>query len=279
MLRCELALEEGRPKDAYEDVERALAQAAGTDDESATPEICALGIRALADQLAEARLQRRRFDEDKARLLAAQLMEEAQLLVDAPRQRGGQAVPQAEAFALQCQAEASRLAGSDHRLWEASSDRWEALLERYNAAYCLVRQAEALLAERSAPARAAKCLRRAWRMSVEIGAAPLRAKAEAIAQRARVSLDVETPQARRISQVAGDLGLTRREVEVLGYLASGKTDGQIAEALFISKKTVSVHVSNLLRKLDAENRRVAGEIGKRLQLSADDSALAGLGVP
>ena len=86
MLRSELALEEGRPKDAYEDVERALAEAAGTDDESATPEICALGIRALADQLAEARLQRRRFDEDKARLLAAQLMEEAQLLVDAPRQ-------------------------------------------------------------------------------------------------------------------------------------------------------------------------------------------------
>ena len=40
MLRSELALEEGRPKDAYEDVERALAQAAGTDDESVTPGIC-----------------------------------------------------------------------------------------------------------------------------------------------------------------------------------------------------------------------------------------------
>ena len=101
-------------------------------------------------------------------------------------------MPQAEAFALQCRAEASRLSGSDHRLWEASAARWEALGERYNAAYCLVRQAEALLAARSAPARAAKCLRRAWRMSVEIGAAPLRAKAEAIARRARVSLDVET---------------------------------------------------------------------------------------
>lgn len=42
---------------------------------------------------------------------------------------------------------------------------------------------------------------------------------------------------------------------------------------------MSVHVSNLLRKLDAENRHVAGEIKKRSQLSAGDSALAGLEVP
>ena len=249
-----------------------MAQAAGTDDESLTPEICALGIRALADQVVQARQQRRRFDEDKARILAAELTEKAQLLVDAPRQRGGQAAPRAEAFALQCWAEASRLSGSDDSRWEPSAARWEALGERFNAAYCLVRQAEALLAARSAPARAARCLRRAWRTSVEIGASPLQAKAEAIARRARVSLDVETPQARRISQVAGDLGLTSREVEVLGYLASGKTDGQIATDLFISKKTVSVHVSNLLRKLDAENRHVAGEIGKRFELSAGYSA-------
>jgi len=45
----------------------------------------------------------------------------------------------------------------------------------------------------------------------------------------------------------------------------------------ISKKTVSVHVSNLLRKLDAENR-IAGEIGKRFELSAGDSALLDPGV-
>ena len=278
MLRAELALEEGQPDSAYDDAQRALGQAAGTDDEYLTPEICALGVRALADQFVQARQQKRRFDEDKARLLAAELTERAQLLVEAPRHRGGEPTPRAEAFALQCRAEASRLSDSDGGLWEASSKRWEVLLEPYNATYCLVRQAEALLAARSAPARAAKCLRRAWRTSVEMSAAPLRAKTEAIAQRARVSLDVETPQARRISQVAVDLGLTPREVEVLGYLASGKTDGQIADALFISKKTVSVHVSNLLRKLDAENRHVAGEIGERFKLSADDPALVGLGV-
>jgi len=278
MLRSELSLEEGRPDDAYDDMERALAQAAGTDDESFTPEICSLGIRALADQFAQAQQQRRRFDDDKARLLAVQLTETAQRLVDAPRQRGGQVAPQAEAFALQCRAEASRLSGSDDRMWEASAACWEVLGARYHAVYCLVRQAETLLAARSAPARAAKCLRRAWRIAVEIGAAPLQAKTEAIAQRARVSLDTETPQARRLSQVAADLGLTAREVEVLGYLASGRTDRQIADALFISKKTVSVHVSNVLRKLDAENRQSAGEVGKRFELSADDDALVGPGL-
>ncbi len=267
MLRAELALEEERPGDAYGDVELALAQAAGTDDHAITCEICALGIRALADQRDAAGQRRLRFDEDKASLLVAELTEKAQTLVDLQRQRGTEPLPRAEALALQCQAEATRLSVSDATSWERAAERWERLGERYNVAYCLVRQAEALLAARSAPARAATCLRRAWGMSVEIGAAPLRGKTEAIAQRARVSLEVETPQARRISQVAGDLGLTPREVEVLGYLASGKTDGQIADALFISKKTVSVHVSNLLRKLDAENRHVAGEIGKRVELS------------
>ena len=198
--------------------------------------------------------------------------------MDLQRQRETLPLPRAEALALQCQAEATRLSVSDATSWERAAERWERLGERHNVAYCLVRQAEALLAARSAPARVATCLRRAWGTSVEIGAAPLRGKTEAIAQRARVSLDVETSQARRISQVAGDLGLTPREVEVLGYLASGRTDGQIADALFISKKTVSVHVSNLLRKLDAENRHVAGEIGRRFGLSADDTVLVGLDV-
>lgn len=270
MLRAELALEESRPADAYRDVELALAQAAGTDDQATTCEICALGARALADQRDEARQKRLRFDEDKASLLAAELSEKAQMLVDLPRQRGTEPLPRADALALQCRAEAIRLSGSDAAAsWEESVDRWDGLGGLYDAAYCRLRQAEALLVARSKPGRAAKVLLESWRTSMEIGAKTLQAKAETLAQRARVSLDVETPQARRISQVAHDLGLTSREVEVLGYLASGKTDGQIAEGLFISKKTASVHVSNLLRKLDVESRYAAAEIGRQHEISAD----------
>jgi DNA-binding NarL/FixJ family response regulator len=48
--------------------------------------------------------------------------------------------------------------------------------------------------------------------------------------------------------------LTRREVEVLALVGEGCSDGQIAERLFISRKTASVHVANIKDKLATENR-------------------------
>ncbi len=53
---------------------------------------------------------------------------------------------------------------------------------------------------------------------------------------------------------------------MLGYVASGWTNRRIGEALFISDKTVSVHVSNLMGKLGASNRAEAALIGDRLGL-------------
>ena len=52
-------------------------------------------------------------------------------------------------------------------------------------------------------------------------------------------------------------GLTRREVEVLRLISSGKTDREIGEELFISVKTVGNHVSNILNKTGAVNRTEA----------------------
>jgi DNA-binding NarL/FixJ family response regulator len=101
-----------------------------------------------------------------------------------------------------------------------------------------------------------------------MGAAPLKEKVERLAQRARIQLrQVSDAAPTDGSTLAADLGLTQREVEVLGQLASGRTDREIAEALFISKKTVSVHVSNLLRKLDVTNRVEAGRVGQAHGLS------------
>jgi DNA-binding CsgD family transcriptional regulator len=48
--------------------------------------------------------------------------------------------------------------------------------------------------------------------------------------------------------------LTPRELEVLALLAAGQSDGQIAEALYISKKTAAVHVANIKGKLGAGSR-------------------------
>ena len=222
MLRAELALEESRPGDAYRDVELALAQAAGTDDQDITCEICAIGARALADQRDEARRKRLRFDEDKASLLAAELSEKAQMLVDLPRQRGTEPLPRAAALALQCRGRSHSAVGVRCRRLVGEVRRPMGRTRRA-VRRCILPFASSRGASRVAfqARRAAEVLLESWRTSREIGAKTLQAKAEELAQRARVSLDVETPQARHIFQVAHDLGLTPREVEVLGYLAPG----------------------------------------------------------
>jgi DNA-binding NarL/FixJ family response regulator len=57
-------------------------------------------------------------------------------------------------------------------------------------------------------------------------------------------------------RVTGPQGatLTPREVEVLTLVGEGLSDGEIAERLFISKKTASVHVTNIKGKLGTDNR-------------------------
>jgi DNA-binding NarL/FixJ family response regulator len=88
-----------------------------------------------------------------------------------------------------------------------------------------------------------------------MGAAPLVAAIEAFARRARLELPgVRGPVA--------DL-LTARESEVLALVAEGLSNRQIGERLFISTKTVSVHVSNLLAKLGASGRAEAVTVAHR----------------
>ena len=62
------------------------------------------------------------------------------------------------------------------------------------------------------------------------------------------------------------IDLTRREQEVLALLCQRLTDPEIAARLFISPRTVSSHVANMLTKLGAANRREAADIAIRNQL-------------
>jgi DNA-binding CsgD family transcriptional regulator/tetratricopeptide (TPR) repeat protein len=64
-------------------------------------------------------------------------------------------------------------------------------------------------------------------------------------------------------QHAGSTALTAREREILGLVAQGRTNGEIGRQLFISTKTVSVHVSNILGKLGAAGRTEAAAIARR----------------
>jgi DNA-binding NarL/FixJ family response regulator len=68
-------------------------------------------------------------------------------------------------------------------------------------------------------------------------------------------------------QPAG-LALTAREAEVLRLVATGASNAAIATELFISTKTVSVHVSSILAKLGAANRSEAAAIAHRQGLLA-----------
>ena len=64
----------------------------------------------------------------------------------------------------------------------------------------------------------------------------------------------------------GLAGLTPREVEVLRLLVEGRSNRQIAEQLFISGKTASVHVTNILAKLGVHSRLEAAAAAHRLGL-------------
>lgn len=64
----------------------------------------------------------------------------------------------------------------------------------------------------------------------------------------------------------GDLGLTRRELDVLRLVAEGLSNGQIGARLYISTKTVSVHVSNILAKLGVVSRTEAAAVAHRLRM-------------
>ena len=76
------------------------------------------------------------------------------------------------------------------------------------------------------------------------------------------------------NQAAGrrDDGLTAREIEVLRLLVEGRSNPQIADALFISRKTASNHVTSILAKLGVESRTAAASFAVRQGLVQDHPA-------
>ena len=60
--------------------------------------------------------------------------------------------------------------------------------------------------------------------------------------------------------------LSQREMEVLTHIADGRTNPEIAEALFLSPNTIKTHVSNIYRKLDVERRAQAVARAKELRI-------------
>jgi DNA-binding CsgD family transcriptional regulator len=156
--------------------------------------------------------------------------------------------------------------------WDAAGELERALPAAVEAGLAAERAyafPEALLATKASRARAEQALGAAHAVAVRLGAVPLRRELELLAQRGRVRLEAPaepSPATAEAPSVAASLGLTQREAEVLALVAAGRTNRQIGQALFITPKTASIHVSRILAKLGVAGRGEAAAIAHRLGL-------------
>jgi DNA-binding CsgD family transcriptional regulator len=232
-----------------------------------TSPLYTLALRLAADQ-AERAAARRAVDElariqGQAASIAAELDRLVSLQVPMARH------PSVRCNLLLAQAERSRLKGaSDPERWHEAAAAWERLERPFEAAYAHLRQAEALLARGAPRQQAEAVLRPAHHAAVALGAAPLRREIELLAQRGRLRLEepVDEAEVAKAPSPAASLGLTQREAEVLALVAEGRTNRQIGQALFITPKTASVHVSRILAKLGVAGRGEAAAVAHRLGL-------------
>jgi len=156
--------------------------------------------------------------------------------------------PLVDAHTFGVQAEIGRLRREDaaaraHRAAEA----FATIGLPYYTTYFRWREAEAMLDAGPAPL-AAELLKRARATATAHGFAGLDAAIVALARAHQLRLGPAR------TTVDGDEALSVRELEVLRLVAVGKSNPDIAESLFISRRTAAAHVSNILRKLDATSR-------------------------
>ncbi|MGW4164269.1 helix-turn-helix transcriptional regulator [Streptomyces sp. NPDC004788] len=174
-----------------------------------------------------------------------------------------------QAHSLHVSAELARAEGRDTaERWAETVAAYEPLDRPYDLARVRQRLADALLAEGGRRDEAAALLRDAHTTAVRLGAHPLREDVELLAARARLApvTGAATVPAQPEPEQDDAFGLTPREQDVLRLVAEGRTNRQIAEELFISPKTASVHVSNILAKLGVAGRGEAAAMAHRLRL-------------
>jgi DNA-binding CsgD family transcriptional regulator/tetratricopeptide (TPR) repeat protein len=179
------------------------------------------------------------------------------------------ATPPAQAYLALTAAETARLNHHNEiTAWQTAVAATRAAAEAFPLCYSLFRLAEAQSANPkagtdAATATAQECLRLADDL-----AATTAHDIRALARRARLRIEPSAPTTADEPQPQPDLRfrLTDREREVLALVAEGRSNGQIATSLYISPKTASVHVSNILAKLDVSSRTEAAAVAHRLGL-------------
>lgn len=252
---AEAALWQGRPEDAIRSVQEALVGIDSGPYATLAPHLgaimlSALGVAGQADLAAAGRVPA-----EEAARAARELVATAERAAAKGLPRAGTLGPEGRAWLCRARAELTRLTGPDPAAWTAVIESFgyetgtPAAPPGYRQAYALLRRAEAAVAS-GAPRSAEADLRPALDTAERLGAGPLADAVLALAERAGIRL-----RARR--EPAGTSPLTPREHSVLALVAGGRTNRQVGAELFISEKTVSVHLSRVMAKLGATSRTEA----------------------
>jgi DNA-binding NarL/FixJ family response regulator len=218
--------------------------------------ICAIGLVVQAERAERARTAGDAGTLHNAIAVGHMLLERAHTAVEQTRALHGVDL---RAWHAKAEAEWSRLQGrSDPNAWLAAVEAFS-YGHVYEVARCQWRLAEALLGAGDRE-QATVAARTAQQTAMRLGAEPLQTALELLARRGRLDLGAGVPAE------PGLAGLTPRELEVLRRLVEGRSNRQIAEQLFISGKTASVHVTNILAKLGVHSRLEAAAMVRRLGL-------------
>jgi DNA-binding CsgD family transcriptional regulator len=173
--------------------------------------------------------------------------------------------PVVAAFGVLVAAELARRDGTDRRAtWRGVATAWQRAGQPYREAYARLREAEAA-ARGGRRDQAARALAACTQVAGELEAAPLLRLAEALAGRAGLRRR-DTPAAH------ARLDLTEREGQVLALLRQGSSNRQIARSLYISERTVAVHISRIFDKLGVRNRTEAAIAAATLERPEHDGA-------
>ncbi|MGW5351452.1 helix-turn-helix transcriptional regulator [Streptomyces sp. NPDC004031] len=231
----------------------ALMDASGSERPDVVVRLAALALAAVADAAQESRLTADTVAAGLWVKTAGELVELARTTA-AQGEDGTRQGPEGLAWLARAEAEGVRAAtGPEVDAWDRAVTAF-GYDDPYELARCRWRLAEALLtAERRA--EAAEQAYAARDTAVRLGAVPLCEAVDSLIRRGRLA---DAPAA--ADRIAA---LTPRESEVLRLLGRGRSNRQIGEELFISGKTASVHVSNILAKLGATGRTEAVAIAYR----------------
>ncbi|WP_245674606.1 helix-turn-helix transcriptional regulator [Herbidospora cretacea] len=253
-MAAELALWRGDPHEALGHVDAVVAVQQPHD--SGLIRISATGLAALADLPPG----------DPARARGAEFAERARYAAThGPVGARTGLGPEGQGWLARAEAEWHRLNGT------ATPEVWERALAAFEGGYVYEqarirrRLAETLL-ERGDRDRARAEWEKAVAVADHLGAAPLRQALDLLGRRARFTVhESAEPEAASVLDA-----LTGREREVLAQVAAGRSNREIGERLFISQKTASVHVSNILAKLGATTRTQAAAIAHQEGVTAAD---------